>query len=260
MRCFDFAKTLLYHLHSETYVWTRSQLKLGGAYRHLIKAEEHIRREVKRETALPLDEADPTGQGGNANKGDLCKRLLVDHRELMVSFAPARFQDDYRSLLCRLWVIISVYNSTRNVNIEEFMCFCIKTYELILEGFNNSSRWINVSPTMHALLAHSWELISNNDGKGLGEYTESGLENNNYLRFYRSNLARKVNQETNLEDCMTRLWLRSDPGIGHSGPPKPKCSRCSVVGHFTVSCPQKVQEVATASTLDNYYLSCLFID
>ena len=90
---------------------------------------------------------------------------------------------------------------------------------------------------------------------------ESGLENNNkYLRFYRTSLARKTNQQTNLEDCITRLWLRSDPTIWHSGPSNRSCSRCSLADHFTVSCPQKLQELHTASTLNEYYLSCLFLD
>ena len=114
---------------------------------------------------------------------------------------------------------------------------------------------------MHALLAHSWELIANNDGKGLGEFSESGLENNNkYLRFYRTSLARKNSQQSNLEDCITRLWLRSDPTIRNSGPSKRRCSRCSLADHFTVSCPQKLQKLQTTSTLDEFYLSCLFLD
>ena len=226
-----------------------------------MRAEEDIKSEIKRQTGLPLDEADPTGNGGNANKGDLCKRLMVDHRELMVSLAPERFQDDYRSLLCRLWIIIYIYNSKDKIDVGAFKDFCSTTYQLILTGFNNKTeKWINISPTVHALLAHSWELILNNDSKGLGEYTEAGLENSNkYLRFYRRNLSRKTNQESNLEDCLTRLWVRSDPVVRASGPQGPICSRCSLE-HYTVSCPQKAVETINVASLDEFYLSCLIID
>ena len=183
---------------------------------------------------------------------------------LMVSLAPQRFQEAYRTLLCRLWVIVKIYTSQRKVDIGQFKEFCLDTYNYILMNFNNNSaetkRWISISPTVHALLAHSWELIANNDGKGCGEFSESGLENNNkFLRFYRCNLARKVNQEMNLEDCLTRLWLRSDPTIRSAGPPPPKCSRCHGE-HFTVSCPQKQLICSTVSSLDDYYISLLFLD
>ena len=96
------------------------------------------------------------------------------------------------------------------VRINLFKEFCLETYNLILSKFNNVDlKWISITPTVHSLLAHGWELISFNDDKGLGEFTESGLENNKFLRFNRQNLSRKVNQSTNLEDCLTRMWLHS---------------------------------------------------
>ena len=151
--------------------------------------------------------------------------------------------------------------SNSKVNIDEFKMFCLDTYKLILSKFNNENlKWINISPTVHALLAHGWELISLNDGIGLGQYTEGGLENNNkFLRFYRRNLARKVSQSTNLEDCLTRLWLRSDPKMRDAGP-KANCSRCKSTGHFTVSCPQKrllSSTIHSSQSLDDYYLSAI---
>lgn len=73
---------------------------------------------------------------------------------------------------------------------------------------------ISISPTVHALLAHSWELIQANNDHDLGVFTESGLEaNNKFLRFYRQYLSRKRNQAVNMSDTFTRLWLRCDPQI-----------------------------------------------
>ena len=96
-----------------------------------------------------------------------------------------------------------------------FKELCAGTYLLILNKFNNAEiRWINISPTLHMLLAHSWEIIEANNNYSLGEYSESGLEHNNkFLRFFRLSLARKNSQETNLQDCIERLWIKSDPGI-----------------------------------------------
>ena len=92
-----------------------------------------------------------------------------------------------------------------------------------------------------------------------GEYTEGGLENSNkFLRFYRTHLARKVHQTANLNDCLSRLWLNSDPKIRDAAP-KPKCSKCHETGHHTVSCPSKnlPEVIYSAATIDEYFLSLL---
>ena len=92
-----------------------------------------------------------------------------------------------------------------------------------------------------------------------GEYTEGGLENSNkFLRFYRTHLARKVHQTANLNDCLSRLWLNSDPKIWDAAP-KPKCSKCHETGHHTVSCPSKnlPEVIYSAATIDEYFLSLL---
>lgn len=153
---------------------------------------------------------------------------------------------------------IKVYNSKSEVNPEEFKKFCLDTYSLILSGFNNGPKWISISPTVYSLLAHGWELVALNSGIGLGEFTEGGLENDNkFLRFYRCHLARKTNQTANLQDCLLRLWLRSDPGIRNSAV-KPSCRLCSEVGHHTVACPKKCSPDGSDSpSLDDYYLSLI---
>ena len=96
----------------------------------------------------------------------------------------------------------SIYKEKTNL----FKEFCLETYNLILSKFNNVDlKWISIMPTVHSLLAHGWELISLNNDKGLGEFTESGLENNKFLRINCQNLSWKVNQSVNLEYCLTRM-------------------------------------------------------
>ena len=150
MRSFDFVKSLLYHLRSETFQWTESTLQLGRSAPFFTKAKDEVRERVLEETGLPLDAADPTGMGGNSNKGDLCKRLLTDHREVLVSLVPERFKDDFRELLCRIWVVVKLYTSNEKINSAQLKEFCVETYSLILNKFNNTSRWISISPTVHA--------------------------------------------------------------------------------------------------------------
>ena len=70
MRSFDFVKQLIYHLRSETFMWTESQLKLGRSYRHYQLGKDQIHEALLvPEINISLDACDPTGMGGNANKG-----------------------------------------------------------------------------------------------------------------------------------------------------------------------------------------------
>ena len=221
MRTFSFVLLLLYHLRSCIFMWTESSLQMGRSYRFFAQAKTEAKEHVKTCTGMgiTMDAADLTGKGGNTNKGDVCQRLMTQHKDVLVECVPEVFHESFKELIDRLWVCIKVYTGTSKVNIEEYKKFCIETYEFLLDNFSNTNRWISISPTLHSLLAHSWEIISANDGVVLGEYTEGGLENSNkFLRFYRTRLSRKNSQSFNLYDCITHLWLRGDPAIRGSKP------------------------------------------
>ena len=196
MRCFDFVLKLIYHLMSETFQWTESNKKLGKHAESYFKAKNYAHEVIKQQTGIKVDIPDSAGKGGSTTTGNVCERMLKDYRYILVSLVPNTFQPALIEFLNRLWVILYMYTSQTKavqVHIPLFREFCVTTYQLLLKSFNNSeSKWINVSPTLHMLLAHSWELIEINNCCGLGEYSETGLENNNnFLRFFRKFLARK---------------------------------------------------------------------
>ena len=85
--------------------------------------------------------------------------------------------------------------------------FVQKQKKLLLSSFNHDGKeWIYFTPTVHAILEHSGEFIEANSCKGLGAYTESGLEcNSKVLRLIRIALSRKTNQIDNLNDCIYRM-------------------------------------------------------
>ena len=116
LRIFDFTTKLMGFLHAEIFVWSESQLVLGRSFAFLEKAKTDIKEVVLARTSIPINAADPTGKGGNVNKGDTAQQLLTTHRELMVELVPHRFQDHFRVLLCRLWVSVKVYTSTSKVD------------------------------------------------------------------------------------------------------------------------------------------------
>ena len=52
--------------------------------------------------------------------------------------------------------------------------------------------WAAVSPSVHRILAHSWEVLELNKGFGLGDMSEEGLEAlNKIIRNRREHGARK---------------------------------------------------------------------
>ena len=269
MRVLGFVLLLIYHLMSETFQWTESPTKLGGSNQRYTTAKEEARRKVYQQTGIKMDIPDATGKGGSTNTGNVCEQLLSDYRHILVSLVPECYQSDLNDVLNRLWVILFIYTSDSKdeVNVDMFREFCTETYNLILNNFNNlETKWINITPTLHMLLAHSWELIEMNNSCGLGECSETGLENNNkFLRFFRLCLSRKNSQETNLQDCIDRLWLKSDIVVRNSGPKK-QCSRCHQINnHFTVSCPfrshksvESDQNVQTCLTFHDFYISQLY--
>ena len=94
-----------------------------------------------------------------------------------------------------------------------------------------------------------------NNNQGVGDYSETGLEHNHkFLRFFRQCLARKTSQATNLQDCLSRLWLKSDPSVRNAGPKK-ICSKIKKINdHYTVSCPLKKN---SSVRYDPNYQSCM---
>ena len=107
---------------------------------------------------------------------------------------------------------------------------------LLVENFGE---WATVPGVVHHLLAHSAERIRLNEHKGLGEWTEEGLEAcNKLVRRFRKLLARKTNLKDNFTDVIKRLLVRSDPEV-RSHKRVFICSNCNALGHTKRSCPSR---------------------
>ena len=78
---------------------------------------------------------------------------------------------DLAEFLLKLCVILSVNNENYKgeINVNLYKGLCAENYDLLQTSFNNTdTKWINISPTIHMLLAHSWELIAINYIYSLG--------------------------------------------------------------------------------------------
>ena len=124
--------------------------------------------------------------------------------------------------------------SSQTVDVEKYKEMCTSLYLHLIQAFP----WISITPSLHKILAHSWEIIEMNEECGLKKLDESGLEGNNkLLRKIRTRLAHKVSQEANLIDCIRRMWTSSDPHVNSvRDETKPLCALCSLRGHSTRYC------------------------
>ena len=136
-----------------------------------------------------------------------------------------------------LSVCLRIVESSAQVNIDSFKEYCKNTYMHLIDTLP----WVSITPTLHKLLGHSWELISLNEGVGLKRLDESGMEGcNKMLRTIRTKHSRKISQQACNIDCLTRLWLGSDPILQQQRMiALPYCSHCKVSGHGTRYCPMK---------------------
>ena len=87
------------------------------------------------------------------------------------------------------------------------------TSALNVPSFSNGhSHGLTFPPTLHKALAHGWELVQRNQGKGLGCFSESGLEAlNKWIRYYNDHGSRKDSTEHQMEDKFNHLWQGSSP-------------------------------------------------
>lgn len=180
---------------------------------------------------------DSTGQGGNTTTGNIARRLLYSevNRKLITDqildeslrLVSIKFGED-------LSVILRVMSTGSKIKVDEFTELCLSLYLQILTELP----WVSVTPTLHKLLAHSWELIQLNNGNGLKCRCEEGIEaNNERLQMMKTKLARKNNQLSNLHDIFRRLWLGSDPLVSEQRKyGRPFCIYCAEVGHSVRGC------------------------
>ena len=81
--------------------------------------------------------------------------------------------------------------------------------------------WMNVSNSIHNALAHSAQIMRENNGRGLAQLSEAPLEaQQKFVRRVRTNLSRKTSEEESNVDVMTRLTIRTEPFVRKVAPKK----------------------------------------
>ena len=124
---------------------------------------------------------------------------------------PQAVCDDLNVILLGLCATVKIINSQkRKVNVEKVRQLSKEVYMKLVISFP----WAVISPSVHRILAHSWEVIEQNNGFGLGNQSEEGLEAlNKFIRSFRARGARKDSTVNNFSDTLNHMWDRSRPII-----------------------------------------------
>ncbi|KAI6656124.1 hypothetical protein LOD99_1457 [Oopsacas minuta] len=112
---------------------------------------------------------------------------------------------------------------------------------------------------MYKLLAHAASIISDyNDGYGLEQLSEEGLESSNkLLRRFRERLSRKFSFEENLKDVFSRIICQSDPILLLNKKMRKSTSRSSKIlpeANLTYPRPAKKASSEVCEKLQKEYL------
>lgn len=247
LRTFDHFMKIAVHLRAEFLEWTESDSSIYHQF--LVAAKKEIQTKLDEVIGEKWDFPDKAGKGGTSTTGNTARRILHHGgRDIVIQMIPDRFRGIMTQIGQYLSVILRLFSSSERINIEEYKKVCTSLYLMYLESFPAKQKkksqnvldlvWVRITPTLHKLLAHSWELIDMNEGCGLKNWDESGLEaNNKVLRAIRLKLARKTSQADNLEDVINRMWLGSDPKINHIRlQAQSFCKHCKEHGHSTRYC------------------------
>jgi hypothetical protein len=168
-------------------------------------ARESLKESIKSSLGINIGDAKDmvTGNKFKAFSSDESREVLTN----LIKEESAK--ESFREIHLGLCAIIRVLNSQhRSINLSLYKDLCTSVNLKICESFP----WAIVSPSIHRVLAHSWEKIEINDLKGLGSESEEASEaQNKFIRYLRNHGARKSSTEFNFQDTWTHLWRRSSP-------------------------------------------------
>ena len=218
----------LYHLVANDKTWGFGN-EATARYQRLMTAKTKVQNEVKDFLGKTPDAVDGTGHTGTSTTGPLAKRFFDDDcREVLDILLNGQQLNIVKKLHLNLNVILRTISSKdKQIDVEKFGNLCTDTYIDILTHF----KWVNLTPTLHKILAHSTEIIKNNACIGVGHLSEEGLEAcHKIIRRFRTSWTLQSSDDANLKDLIKKMFIISDP-LFYSFRRVLKCSRCGSIGH-----------------------------
>lgn len=142
-------------------------------------------------------------------------------------------------------IVLSVSQHVDSSKITDPTKVMILTQDLMI--FHKVSfPWAYISPTVHSMCGHNWQLFSIMDGAPIAIFSEQGSDAwNKYIRAFKTGPAARARQTSlkeNILDVFQRMMIMTHPKIA-SLKRQLVCKRCNKLGHTLRSCPKFMSTV-----------------
>ena len=169
---------------------------------------------------LGLPVFEPREGGGSSNDGNMCRRILRDHPDILASECnvPITF---IRGIYI-IWVALA---SSLPICPDKFQQFCDGVKDCYLQNVS----WYPLSPTLHKVLEHGsqvLELFPDSVTSGMLSEEPSEASNKDVKKFQLEH-ARQDTVEHRTLDTFHRLLDRSDPRVLNHLAKQSQCRRKS---------------------------------
>ena len=214
LRSLDFALKILYHLVVCQKLWSEVDHHVkSDVAAAKVRVIDHIKASCH---GLLVDS--PTVVGGSTNTGPVANRFFAYcNRTAICSIIDDMVdRENYSILLAQMNVCLSVSESvdtSKSLNADKLKIHCHETMLYITLHFP----WVRITPSVHQMLAHTWELFEITEGGPIAVWSESAIEAwNKHVRNFRSGAGCRVRQnsvKSNINDTFVRMLITSAPAV-----------------------------------------------
>ena len=224
----------------------------GEVNKTLAKQKKYkLQRDFKKEWGMTIETPSDGGQG-NSNSGNTGRRFFSDPQKAAILTGVSQ------ELIERFGILLSVVNSTYEIDAEKFESFCHETASMYVKLYS----WFYMPQSVHRLLVHGGSVLKQLSSIGftLGETSEEAQETRNKDHKYaREHHTRKVSRTKTNEDQMHYMMVTSDPLI--TSLRKPQTTRkdsfpTGALDLLKVSNPASISSLFTDESEDNDILLC----
>lgn len=144
---------------------------------------------------------------GTSNTGPNIKRAMNDPKNLSEIL---KFEIKFVENVVELYSMLGSFDKPNH----DRWYNCVN--DVFLYWKSNFSHFMSISPSMHKILVHGWDMINLRD-MGPGFYSEESQERiNKKLRDVRQNNTRKSSYKNMMEDMASYIYLSTDPIVNNA--------------------------------------------
>lgn len=241
IRSLDNCLKLLYHIVSgQTDTWSQTDDDVKIAIRD---AKKKVISHIREKCGFLVDS--PSANGGNTNTGPVAERFYSPkNRETICSVISC--SSDRLAFSELLGYFNKMLTITQQSDSSKVVIpgMVQKLGQDLMVHYKTHFPFAMLTPSIHQMCAHSWELFTMAGGAPIAVYAEqSGEAWNKHIRSFKSGPAARARQcsiRKNTQDIFTRMLVQTHPIIAAKRKLN-QCKRCEKYGHTVRSCPLKKQ-------------------